>query len=120
MDSKKHFKDTREMLDFLRTSRKRFEASSKIADAKFEKEKKAWEERDKAYDLDAEKKKHQTYLKDLQKIIRGQKSLVEKAERIMRQAEKRDQTKTRKYRLASNETKSMVAEQAVRYKSKKK
>jgi predicted KAP-like P-loop ATPase len=78
------------------------------------------EEYERSYDLDLEKKKHEAYLKDLRKIIRGQKALVEKVERMMRQSEMRGQTKTRKYRLASNETKSMVAEQAVRYKSKKK
>jgi hypothetical protein len=99
MDGKKHFKDTREMLDFLRISRRRFEASSKTADAKFEKEKKAWEERDKAYDLDLDKKKHEDFLKRIGKVIREQKALAEKAERIMmRQAEGSNQSKLKKYK----------------------
>lgn len=120
MDGKTHFKDAREMLGFLRTRRRRFEASSKIADAKFEKEKKAWEERDKAYDLDAEKKKHEDFLKRIRKVIREQKALAENVERIMmRQAERSNQSKVKKYKLASGES-TLVAEPFVKYKSKKK
>ena len=108
------------MLDFLRARRKRFEASSKRADAQFEKEKKAWEERDKAYDLDLDKKRHADFLKRIRKVIREQKALAEKAERIMmRQAERSNQSKVKKYKSTSDRP-TLLAEAAVKYKSKKK
>jgi hypothetical protein len=120
MERKKHFKSTKELLDFLRARWKRFEAYSKKEDEKLEKEKKAWEEYERSYDLELEKKKHAAYLKNLQKILKEQKAMVEKAERFMRKSEKRDQSKTRKYNLVTSESKSTVAEQVVKYKSKKK
>jgi hypothetical protein len=119
MERKKLFKNPQEMLSFLRKMRKRMEASSKKADAQFEKEKKAWEKREKTYDLDLDKKKHEDFLKRIRKVIREQKALAEKAERIMmRQAEGRNQSKLKKYKLASES--ALAAEPLVKYKSKKK
>jgi hypothetical protein len=120
MERKKRFKNSQEMLSFLRKMSKRSGTSSKRASAQFEKEKKAWEEREKAYDLDLEKKKHEDFLKRIRKIIREQKALAEKVERIMmRQAERSNILKVKKYKLASDGS-AIVAEPSVKYKSKKK
>jgi hypothetical protein len=117
MEKKRHFKSTKEMLDFLRARWKRFEASTKKEDEKLEKEKKAWEEYERSYDLELEKKKHADFLKRIRKVIREQKVLAEKAERIMmRQAERSSQSKLKKYKLKSGE--SIAAEPLVKYKKK--
>jgi uncharacterized protein YeaO (DUF488 family) len=118
MPKKTQFKNFEEMVFFSKQLRKRIEFSSKREDAKFEKEKKVWEEYERSYDLELEKKKHEAYLKDLRKIIRGQKTLAEKVERMMRLAEKSGQTKTKKYKLVPIDTKSLVAENLVGYKRK--
>jgi hypothetical protein len=119
MERNKHFKSTKELLDFLRLSRKRFDASSKKEGEKLEKEMKAWEEYERSYDLELEKKKHEDYLKGIRKIIKEQKALVEKVERIMRQPESRKSLKAKKYIPLRNKS-ALVTDPPTHYKSKNK
>lgn len=107
------------MLHLLKATRKRNEAASKKADKEFEKEQKIWEEMERADDLDLEKKKHETFLKDIRKIIKEQKTLVEKVERMMRQSEGRKPLKAKKYKLMRGKS-ALVTEPIAKYKSKKK
>ena len=106
-------------LDFLRTSRKRFETSSQRSDAQFERQKKIWEAREKTYDPDLEKEKHDAFIKDMRKTVKQQKALVEKVERIMRQSKSRQPSKAKKYKSPSGKS-ALVTEQIEKYKNKKK
>jgi vacuolar-type H+-ATPase subunit I/STV1 len=119
MDRKRRFNDTKEMLVFLRETKKRNEASRRKADKEFKNEKKIWEVMEHAVDLDLEKKKHEAYLKDIKKIIREQKALVEKMERMMRQPEGRQLSKAKKYKSISNKS-ALATEPMAKYKSMKK
>ncbi len=119
MPKKLQFKNYEEMLAFSKQLTKRIVASSKGGEIKFEKEKKAWEEYECSYNLELEKKKHATYLKDLQKIIRGQKSLIKRAEHVMRQSEKLTKPKAKKYKPTIVKS-AFAAEPLMKYKNKEK
>ena len=119
MERRIHFKSTQEVLDFLRTSRKRFETSSQRSDAQFERQKKIWEAREKTYDPDLEKEKHDAFIKDMRKTVKQQKALVEKVERIMRQSKNRQPSKAKKYKSPSGKS-VLVTEPIEKYKNKKK
>jgi hypothetical protein len=119
MDKKIRFNSTQEMLNFLKVTRKRNEASRKKANREFEREQKIWKEKERADDLDLEKRKHEAFLKDIRKKIKEQKALVEKVERMMRKSEGSKSLKAKNYIPIRNKS-ALVTEPTTQYKGKNK
>lgn len=119
MAKKVPFKNIQEMLSFLRKIRKEREAYSKTLIKQLKKEEKFWGEYERAYDSGLERETFGTRRKHGRKTTEGQKSMSMAEGQSNGKMGPPAHSKMRKYKLVTSKS-TLIAESAIKYKSKKK